>query len=101
MLSNAHRAAMVASFKTIARAVAADGVTLNTLLTGRIATQRLADNHGSLDAARERAREDVPAARLGEPEEMAAAAVFLCSARAGYVTGETLAVDGGLMRSVF
>ena len=101
MLSNAHRAAMVTSFKTIARAVAADGVTLNTLLTGRIATQRLADNHGSLDAARERAREDVPAARLGEPEEMAAAAVFLCSARAGYVTSETLAVDGGLMRSVF
>jgi 3-oxoacyl-[acyl-carrier protein] reductase len=101
MLSNAHRASMVTAFKTIARTVAADGVTLNTLLTGRIATQRLADNHGSLDAARERAREDVPAARLGEPEEMAAAAVFLCSARAGYVTGETLAVDGGLMRSVF
>jgi 3-oxoacyl-[acyl-carrier protein] reductase len=101
MLSNAHRASMVTAFKTIARQVAADGVTLNTLLTGRIATQRLADNHGSLDAARERAREDVPAARLGEPEEMAAAAVFLCSARAGYVTGETLAVDGGLMRSVF
>lgn len=101
MLSNAHRASMVTAFKTIARAVAADGVTLNTLLTGRIATQRLADNHGSLDAARERAREDVPAARLGEPEEMAAAAVFLCSTRAGYVTGETLAVDGGLMRSVF
>ncbi len=101
MLSNAHRASMVTAFKTIARRVAADGVTLNTLLTGRIATQRLADNHGSLDTARERAREDVPAARLGEPEEMAAAAAFLCSARAGYVTGETLAVDGGLMRSVF
>jgi 3-oxoacyl-[acyl-carrier protein] reductase len=101
MLSNAHRASMVAAFKTIAHQVAADGVTLNTLLTGRIATQRLADTHGSLDAARERARTEVPAARLGEPEEMAAAAVFLCSARAGYVTGEVLAVDGGLTRSVF
>ena len=101
MLSNAHRASMVTAFKTIGRQVAADGVTLNTLLTGRIATQRLADSHGSLDAAREQARKDVPAARLGEPEDMAAAAVFLCSARAGYVTGETLAVDGGLMRSVF
>ena len=100
MLSNAHRAAMVTAFKTIARQVAADGVTLNTLLTGRIATQRLADNHGSLDAAPS-GRADVPAGRLGEPEDMAAAAVFLCSARAGYVTGETLAVDGGLMRSVF
>lgn len=101
MLSNAHRASMVTAFKTIARAVAADGVTLNTLLTGRIATQRLADNTGSLDAARARARDEVPAGRLGEPEEMAAAAAFLCSTRAGYVTGETLAVDGGLMRSVF
>jgi 3-oxoacyl-[acyl-carrier protein] reductase len=101
MLSNAHRASTVTAFKTIARQVAADGVTLNTLLTGRIATQRLADNHGSLDAARERARSEVPAGRLGEPEEMAAAAVFLCSARAGYITGETLAVDGGLTRSVF
>ncbi|MGZ6641727.1 MAG: SDR family oxidoreductase [Solirubrobacteraceae bacterium] len=101
MLSNAHRASMVTAFKTIARQVAADGVTLNTLLTGRIATQRLADNRGSLDAARERARSEVPAARLGEPEEMAAAAAFLCSVRAGYVTGEVLAVDGGLTRSVF
>ncbi len=99
MLSNAHRAAMVTAFKTIARQVAADGVTLNTLLTGRIATQRLADNHGSFDAARERAKVDVPAARLGEPAEMAAAAVFLCSARAGYVTGQSMLVDGGLTRS--
>src|SRR3954451_7716531 len=100
MLSNAHRSGLLAAFKTIARDVAADGVTLNTLLTGRIATDRLADNHGSLDAAAEAAKTDVPAARLGTVEEMAAAAAFLCSTRAGYITGEAIRVDGGMTRSV-
>src|SRR3954468_371443 len=100
MLSNTHRSGLLAAFKTIARDVAADGVTLNTLLTGRIATDRLADNHGSLDAAAEAAKTDVPAARLGTVEEMAAAAAFLCPTRAGYITGTAIRVDGGLTRSV-
>lgn len=99
MLSNAHRSATLAAFKTLARAVAADGVTLNTLLTGRIATERLAELHGTLDDAQEAAAREVPAGRLGTVEEMAAAAAFLCSARASYVTGEALRVDGGLTRS--
>jgi 3-oxoacyl-[acyl-carrier protein] reductase len=100
MLSNTHRAATVAGFKTIAREVAADGVTLNSVLPGRIATDRLRDNHGSLEAAADAARTQVPAGRLGTPEDMAAAAVFLLSDRAGYITGETLAVDGGLLQSI-
>jgi 3-oxoacyl-[acyl-carrier protein] reductase len=100
MLSNAHRTAAVAAFKTLARELASDGITLNTLLPGRIATDRLAELHGSLDAAEEAARNEVPAGRLGDVEEMAAAAAFLCSARAGYITGVTLLVDGGLTRSV-
>jgi 3-oxoacyl-[acyl-carrier protein] reductase len=100
MLSNSHRAAAVAAFKTLARAVASDGVTLNTVLPGRIATERLADTSGSLDAAQEAAKHEVPAARLGTVEELAAAAVFLCSAPASYITGERLRVDGGLTRSV-
>jgi 3-oxoacyl-[acyl-carrier protein] reductase len=100
ILSNSHRAAAVAAFKTLARQVASDGVTLNSLLTGRIATDRLRDNHGSLDGAAEAARTQVPAARLGEPADMAAAAAFLASTRAGYITGETLAVDGGLLQSI-
>ncbi len=100
VLSNAHRVALQAAFKTIAGEVARDGVTLNTLLTGRIATDRLKQMHGSLDAAEAAAREQVPAARLGRPEEMAAAAAFLCSNGASYITGEGLRVDGGLTRSL-
>jgi 3-oxoacyl-[acyl-carrier protein] reductase len=100
MLSNSHRAAMITAFKTIARQVAGDGVTLNSVLPGRIATDRQRDAEGSMEAAERNARADVPAGRLGTVEEFAAAAVFLCSARASYITGETLAVDGGLTRSV-
>jgi 3-oxoacyl-[acyl-carrier protein] reductase len=100
MLSNAHRSGLLAALKTIARQVAADGVTVNSVLPGRIATDRLADNAGSLDAAAAAARETVPAARLGTVEEMAAAAAFLCSARASYVTGTAMLVDGGLTQSI-
>jgi 3-oxoacyl-[acyl-carrier protein] reductase len=100
VLSNTHRAGIVAAFKTFARAYGSDGVTFNTLLTGRIATDRLRDDHGSLDGAEQAAKTQVPAGRLGTPEEMAAAAAFLASERAGYITGETLAVDGGLLQSV-
>src|SRR3954454_1489391 len=100
MLSNAHRASMITSFKTIARAVAGDGVTLNTLLPGRIATERAYSLAGSPDQAEANAAKQVPAGRMGKPEEMAAAAAFFCSARASYVTGETLAVDGGMTRSI-
>jgi len=95
VLSNTHRSATIAGFKTFARQYAADGVTFNSLLTGRIATDRLRDNYGSLEGAEEAAKTQVPAGRLGTPEEMAAAAAFLASDRAGYITGETLAVDGG------
>lgn len=100
MLSNSHRAAALAAFKTIARQVAGDGVTLNTLLTGRIATDRIVENSGSLEAAQAAAAQDVPAGRLGTVEEYAAAAAFLCSDRASYITGTALPIDGGLTRSV-
>jgi 3-oxoacyl-[acyl-carrier protein] reductase len=99
MLSSAHRSGMLATFKTLARAVAADGVTLNTILPGRIGTGRIAHLYGSIDAAEAVARQEVPAARLGTVDEVAAAAAFLCSEPAGYVTGTALAVDGGLAQS--
>ena len=100
MLSNSHRAATLAAFKTIARQVAADGVTLNSVLPGRIGTDRLHELYGSAGAAATSAAADIPAGRLGSPEEFAAAAAFLCSAGASYVTGQALAVDGGLLRSI-
>ena len=100
MLSNSNRAATLAAFKTIARQVAYDGVTLNSVLPGRIGTDRLYDLFGGPAAATASAESDIPAARLGTPEEFAAAAVFLCSARASYITGQALAVDGGLLRSI-
>jgi 3-oxoacyl-[acyl-carrier protein] reductase len=99
MLSSAHRSGMLAAFRTLSGKVAADGVTLNTILPGRIATSRIETIYGSLDEAEKVAREEVPAARLGRVEEVAAAAAFLCSQPASYITAQALAVDGGLMRS--
>jgi 3-oxoacyl-[acyl-carrier protein] reductase len=100
MLSNSHRAATLAAWKTIAREVAADGVTVNSVLPGRIGTERLFSMYGSREGAQAGAAAEVPAGRVGTPEEMAAAAAFLCSARASYITGVALLVDGGLTRSV-
>lgn len=102
MLSNAERSAALAAFKTVAREVARDGVTLNSLLTGQIATRRIAAAWGgSLERAEEAARTAIPAGRLGRPEEMAAVATFLCSQQAAYVTGTAIPVDGGLLRGVW
>ena len=99
-LSNAHRPGLVAAFKVLARQVARDGVTLNVVHPGQIATDRMIDTAGSREAAEARARDAIPAGRLGTVEELAAAAVFLCSVPAGYITGTTLQVDGGLARCV-
>jgi 3-oxoacyl-[acyl-carrier protein] reductase len=98
MLSSAHRSGMLATFKTLSRALAGDGVTFNTILPGRIATDRLKHLYGSLEEAEAVAREEVPAGRLGTADEIAAAAAFLCSEQASYVTGVALLVDGGLTR---
>ena len=92
---------MLAGFKTIARQIAGDGVTLNTILPGLIATDRAFSNYGgSREAAQAAAAKSVPAGRLGEVEELAAMAVFLCSERASYVTGTAILVDGGRTQSI-
>ena len=95
-LSNSHRPGLIAAFKVLARDAAGDGVTLNSVLPGRIATERIFGTApGGREAAEAAARETIPAGRLGTVEELAAAAVFLCSAPASYITGTTLLVDGG------
>jgi 3-oxoacyl-[acyl-carrier protein] reductase len=100
-LSNAHRMATVGYFKTLAGEVAGDGITVNTIATGRIATQRLAELSGlSLEEIEERAREEIPAGRLGRPEEYGDLVAFVASDRAAYLTGTQIPLDGGLLRSV-
>jgi 3-oxoacyl-[acyl-carrier protein] reductase len=100
-LSNSHRMAAVGFLKTLSREVAADGVTVNTVATGRFATERLASNFGSMEAAEAAAQRDVPAGRLGQPEEYGDLVAFLCSDRAAYITGTVIPIDGGLLHSAF
>ena len=99
LLSTAHRGALLAAFKLLAGRLAGDGITLNTLLPGRFGTDRLVHVHGSIEAAEEAARSEVPTGRLGTIEEIGAAGAFLCSERASYITGVALPVDGGLLRA--
>jgi 3-oxoacyl-[acyl-carrier protein] reductase len=100
-LSNAHRPGVVVGFKVLAKRFAGKGVTLNTLHPGRIATDRMIDTAGSREAAEEAARDQIPAGRLGEPADLGAAAAFLCSQQASYITGITLLVDGGMTAGVY
>jgi 3-oxoacyl-[acyl-carrier protein] reductase len=86
-------------FKTLAREVAGDGVTVNTVATGRFATDRLASNWGSWEQMEQEAAKDVPAGRLGDPAEFGELVAFLASERAAYVTGTVIPIDGGLLRS--
>jgi 3-oxoacyl-[acyl-carrier protein] reductase len=100
-LSNSHRMAAVGFLKTLSREVAADGITVNTVATGRFATERLASNYGSMEAAEAAAQRDVPTGRLGQPSEYGDLVAFLCSERAAYITGATIPIDGGLLHSAF
>jgi 3-oxoacyl-[acyl-carrier protein] reductase len=99
-LSNANRLATVGFLKTLAREVAGDGITVNTVATGRFATDRMAELGGSMEQVEAAAREEVPAGRLGTVEEYGDLVAFLCSERAAYITGTVIPIDGGLMRSV-
>ena len=107
-LSNALRSALLGWSKTLAAEVAADGVTVNMVLPGRIATSRVealdkanaARTGRSIEEVETAALATIPAARYGTPEEFASAAVFLASPQASYVTGTTIRVDGGALRNV-
>ncbi|MET3366868.1 UNVERIFIED_CONTAM: 3-oxoacyl-[acyl-carrier protein] reductase [Jeotgalibacillus campisalis] len=107
-VSNTGRAALAGYLKTLAAEVALDEVTVNLLLPGRIATDRVAQlDHAAAkrrgttaEEIRLESRKTIPARRYGEPAEFGAAAAFLCSAPASYITGVALRCDGGLIRSL-
>jgi 3-oxoacyl-[acyl-carrier protein] reductase len=101
VLSNAFRTALVSTLKTLASEVAADGVTVNAIATGRVGTARLDQLYGSAEAVEKAARADVPLQRVATPAEFAPMVAFLCGAPASYVTGQTIAIDGGLIRGTF
>jgi 3-oxoacyl-[acyl-carrier protein] reductase len=109
MLSNAVRSATTAWAKTLSDQVAQYGITVNTIAPGRIDTQRIQQIDDDLAQRLGRSSDDIKAAslasiplgRYGRPEEFGAAAAFLASEQASYITGVMLLVDGGLFRGTY
>lgn len=108
VLSNSMRAAVTGYLRTLADEVARDGVTVNTVLPGFTATERLDALAQATSSRTGASREsifagweaDSPMGRLGRPDELGAVIAFLCSARAGFVTGQAILVDGGAVKSL-
>ena len=110
LLSNATRMAVVGLAKTLSLELAPDNITVNNVCPGRFLTDRLRQGHmikekiarGMSEAEALRSvAQDIPMGRIGKPEELAALVAFLASEQAGYITGTTIQVDGGLVRAMF
>ncbi len=110
ILSNAIRAAVHGMLKTLSADLAKDGIRVNAVQPGRIATDRIiqldtdtARREGkTADQIREEyERSIIPLGRYGKPEEFGAAVVFLASSRASYISGVSLQVDGGMLKAMF
>ena len=109
ILSNTLRAAVTGFARTLANEVATDGITVNNILPGYTRTERVeelakavAEKEGiSTSEANARWENEIPMKRLGEPREFAALAAFLVSERASYITGTSIPVDGGWIRSLY
>ena len=108
LLSNSLRAGLTGFARTLANEVAADGITVNNIMPGYTRTERLdelaqmmAEKQGiSADEFRGKWEKEIPMGRLGEPREFAALAAFLVSERASYITGTSIQVDGGWIKSL-
>jgi 3-oxoacyl-[acyl-carrier protein] reductase len=91
--SNGLRAGLNGLCKSISTEYAAHGITVNVLMPGFTNTDRIKE----INMPEEKVKSLIPAGRVGEPEELAALAAFLASPRAGYITGQNIAVDGGAL----
>jgi 3-oxoacyl-[acyl-carrier protein] reductase len=108
-LSSGARAGLTAFLAGVCRQYAQHNVTINNVLPGKFDTDRLkggferqAEQTGiSIEEAKRLSSEEIPAKRLGDPEEFGKACAFMCSAHAGYMTGQNLLLDGGLYPSAF
>src|SRR5262249_31966785 len=108
-LSNGARAGLTGAVGGIAREVARDGVTINNLLPGHFATDRLEASYRALSAARGQPVDEVraavaaanPTGRVGDPAEFGAVCAMLCSTHSGYITGQNLLMDGGAFPGLF
>ena len=104
MLSNAIRPGVVGWAKSLAQELGPDGITVNTIAPGKVDTPRAAqlyEKAPDADAARAADLQMIPVRRIGNPADVGAAVAFLCSERAGYITGTVLPVDGGALRGIW
>ena len=102
-VSNGLRPGLAMAAKTLADELGPRGIRVNGLLPGRVGTERVAEldaSTGDEEAARAQAIAGIPLGRYGDPEEFAAAAVFLLSRQSSFVTGVMLPVDGGMLRAL-
>jgi 3-oxoacyl-[acyl-carrier protein] reductase len=97
-LSNVVRPGVIGWAKSLAREIGPDGITVNSIATGRIDTERLAESFKQ--RSRADSQNEIPLKRFGKPRELADVVCFLASERAAYVTGTTIPVDGGLTRGL-
>lgn len=97
----AAKAAVHVWAKGLSREVAGAGITINSIQPGRIHSEQIGKRYPTKESVAEFAAAEIPMGRFGEPEELADLAIFLCSPRAGYITGTVVPVDGGMFRFAF